>query len=130
MKSQKRRGWEQARLDMTPMIDVVFQLLIFFVVTLKQDDILSRLEFARPAGGGDPIVAATVTVEVTNDAFALQGRKVSLQEIDRQFARLGTLCKATPIVIRCAADSPHGRLMQVLDTCAKSDLHNLNIFSM
>jgi biopolymer transport protein ExbD len=34
---------------MTPMIDVVFQLLIFFVVTLKQEDILSKLSAARPA---------------------------------------------------------------------------------
>lgn len=29
---------EDAQLDMTPMIDVVFQLIIFFVVTLKMSD--------------------------------------------------------------------------------------------
>ena len=29
---------EEASLDMTPMIDVVFQLIIFFVVTLKMTD--------------------------------------------------------------------------------------------
>ena len=33
---------------MTPMIDVVFQLLIFFIVTLRQDDLFSRLTAARP----------------------------------------------------------------------------------
>ena len=31
------------------MIDVVFQLLIFFVVTLKQEDILAKLMASRPA---------------------------------------------------------------------------------
>ena len=30
-----RRSSEQCEIDMTPMIDVVFQLIIFFVVTLK-----------------------------------------------------------------------------------------------
>ena len=30
-----RRASEQCEMDMTPMIDVVFQLIIFFVVTLK-----------------------------------------------------------------------------------------------
>ena len=30
-----RRVSEQCEIDMTPMIDVVFQLIIFFVVTLK-----------------------------------------------------------------------------------------------
>ena len=39
----------EAKVEMTPMIDVVFQLLIFFVVTLKQEDILSRFSAARPA---------------------------------------------------------------------------------
>ena len=31
----KKPNNEDASLDMTPMIDVVFQLIIFFVVTLK-----------------------------------------------------------------------------------------------
>ena len=31
------RSMEEAKVEMTPMIDVVFQLLIFFVVTLKQE---------------------------------------------------------------------------------------------
>ena len=30
-----RRSSEQCDIDMTPMIDVVFQLIIFFVVTIK-----------------------------------------------------------------------------------------------
>ena len=34
---RKQNKGESPKLDMTPMIDVVFQLLIFFVVTLKQD---------------------------------------------------------------------------------------------
>jgi len=34
----KKRSQAQAELDMTPMIDVVFQLIIFFVVTLKMSD--------------------------------------------------------------------------------------------
>ena len=34
-KRKKNRGGD-AQLEMTPMIDVVFQLLIFFIVTLNQ----------------------------------------------------------------------------------------------
>ena len=37
------------QLDMTPMIDVVFELIIFFVVTIKQEDLYSRLSANRPA---------------------------------------------------------------------------------
>ena len=35
-----RKPQENPALDMTPMIDVVFELIIFFVVTIKQEDLL------------------------------------------------------------------------------------------
>ena len=31
-----RKSQENPQLDMTPMIDVVFELIVFFVVTIKQ----------------------------------------------------------------------------------------------
>ncbi len=49
-KKKNSRETEGAALDMTPMIDVVFQLIIFFVVTLKTADSLNpdiTLEYGR-----------------------------------------------------------------------------------
>ena len=44
-----RKPQENPALDMTPMIDVVFELIIFFVVTIKQEDVFSKLNANRPA---------------------------------------------------------------------------------
>ena len=44
-----RKPQENPKAEMTPMIDVVFQLMIFFVVTIKQEDIYSKLNANRPA---------------------------------------------------------------------------------
>ena len=44
-----RKPQENPALDMTPMIDVVFELIIFFVVTIKQEDLFSKLNANRPA---------------------------------------------------------------------------------
>ncbi|MBQ2345755.1 MAG: biopolymer transporter ExbD, partial [Kiritimatiellae bacterium] len=38
-----RKPQENPQLDMTPMIDVVFELIIFFVVTIKQEDLFTKL---------------------------------------------------------------------------------------
>ena len=38
---------ENPKLEMTPMIDVVFELLIFFVVTIKQEDLFTKLNRLR-----------------------------------------------------------------------------------
>ena len=43
------KEYENPKADMTPMIDVVFQLMIFFLVTIKQEDIFSKLNANRPA---------------------------------------------------------------------------------
>ena len=42
-----RKPQENPQLDMTPMIDVVFELIIFFVVTIQQEDIFSKLNANR-----------------------------------------------------------------------------------
>jgi biopolymer transport protein ExbD len=119
---------------MTPMIDVVFQLLIFFVVTLKQEDILSHLDVSRPAPDPDvkpeQQVQDLLNITVFGDGYVLKGRRVSLQELDRQMTRLASFSKKISVIIRCTADSPHSRLVQLLDVCAKTGLENIAVFSM
>ena len=57
-------------LDMTPMIDCVFQLMIFFIVTFKLDaDMIDeKIELAKSPNGPaiEQKVPGTVIVEVTS----------------------------------------------------------------
>lgn len=131
-KSKNRNRGEAPKLEMTPMIDVVFQLLIFFIVTLKQEDILSRLDIVRPQGESTPPTTPVDLLEITvyKDGYVLRGRKVSIQELDRQLSRLAGFSNKFSVVIKCTADSPHSYLVKLLDVCAKSELSNLNVFSM
>ncbi|MDP6524932.1 MAG: biopolymer transporter ExbD [Kiritimatiellia bacterium] len=133
MKKSKLRKGEAAKLEMTPMIDVVFQLLIFFIVTLKQEDILSHLDVWRPAPDSRPPPETPedlLTITIYKDGYVLKGRRVSLQELDRQLTRLAGFSKSISVIIKCTADSPHKHLVRVLDVCAKCDLRNLSVFSM
>lgn len=131
-KRKENRG-ETPKLDMTPMIDVVFQLLIFFVVTLKQEDILSKLTAARPAA--DPRAVPDKQPEMINivvapQGFIFNGRPVRQEELDRQIERLSGFSKKSMVLIKCTADSPHGFLVQALDICNKHGMSNLAIFSL
>ena len=49
-----RKPQENPQLDMTPMIDVVFELIIFFVLTIKQEDLFTKLNCNRPAPSTGP----------------------------------------------------------------------------
>lgn len=131
---RKRNKGESPKLDMTPMIDVVFQLLIFFVVTLKQEDILSKLSAARPAPNPNkdevPKDDNLINIIVAPQGFLFNGRPMRKEELDRQVERISGFSKSAMVVIKCTADSPHAFLVQVLDICNKHGMTNLSIFSM
>ncbi|MDD5706315.1 MAG: biopolymer transporter ExbD [Kiritimatiellae bacterium] len=124
---------EDPKLEMTPMIDVVFQLLIFFVVTLKQEDILSRLMAARPAPDPNAVPEnqpELINIAIHRGGFLFKGRPVTLEGLDRQIERYAALSKTANVLVRCTADSPHAFLVQALDICNKHGMQNLSIFSM
>lgn len=133
-RTKERRQGEAAKLEMTPMIDVVFQLLIFFIVTLKQEDILSHLDVSRPApdpnAKQEEQVTDLLTILVYNEGFVLKGRPMSLRQLDRRLTRIATYSKTMSVIIKCTSDSPHAYLVQLLDLCAKAGLNNLSVFSM
>lgn len=131
---RKQNKGESPKLDMTPMIDVVFQLLIFFVVTLKQEDILSKLSAARPAPNTDEKIKDQqpdlINIIVAPQGFIFNGRPMRLQELDRSIERLSGYSKTAMVIIKCTSDSTHSFLVQALDICNKHGMTNLSIFSM
>lgn len=129
----RKRG-DSPKLEMTPMIDVVFQLLIFFLYSIKHEDILAHLDVSRPAP--DPTtrqqsqVEDLLTITIYRDGFLLKGRQVGMATLDRHLSRLASFSKNVSVIIKCTADSPHKYLVRLLDTCAKAELSNLSVFSM
>ncbi len=131
---KEKRESNEAKVEMTPMIDVVFQLLIFFVVTLKQDDILSRFSAARPARDADidriePDLNL-IDITVHKGGFIFKQSPVTIEGLDKQIGRYSRLSKTATVVIRCTKDSPQSNLIKVLDVCSKHQMKNLSIFSM
>lgn len=125
---------EDPQLEMTPMIDVVFQLLIFFVVSLKQEDILSHLSVIRPAPSENQELKETqpelINVIVAPQGFVFNGRAMRVADLDRSIERLASYNNKAMVIIKCTLDSPHAMLVQVLDICNKHGMTNLAIFSM
>ena len=134
VRKQRRITNDQPQLEMTPMIDVVFQLLIFFIVTIKQEDILSMLSAARPAPDPDAkpedIPPNVLNIEINKMGFIIRGTPVSKALLERKLANFAEYDKKVSVVIRCTGDSPHKFLVQTLDICHKLKLSNLAIFSM
>ncbi len=146
-----KKPQENPALDMTPMIDVVFELIIFFVVTIKQEDLFSRLNVNRPApatssSASDSSDDITVTIEIgrrydNNPGGVIVYNKKALggpigstadarRELDRNLKDIAKTSTKTPIIVKCAEDSPHKALVDVLDICYKNKLFSVSVFTL
>ena len=129
-----RKQYDNPKAEMTPMIDVVFQLMIFFIVTIKQEDIFSKLNANRPAPNTSSAPAeendTQIKIDIGKGGVVLNGRGMSFPLLDASIKKLAANSTKATVIVRCAADSPHGFLVRVLDTCNKYKMYNLSIFSM
>ena len=133
-----RKQQENPALDMTPMIDVVFELIIFFVVSIKQEDIFSKLNANRPAPSSSPGESSddtSVNIEIgkgrtLNGVILYNKREVRISDLDKNLREVARTSKKTPIVIKCTGDSPHKALIDVLDVCYRNKLHSISIFTL
>ena len=121
-----RRNVEPCGLDMTPMIDVVFQLMIFFIVTIKMGENINRsikLEYAKRGPiikGEDP---RSITIEVDRRGWiTIQNAAVSKQMLrtllQNRYNRFG----AFPVLIRGDHRTAHSEIRGVMDICASIGL--------
>lgn len=135
--SKKKRESDNPQLDMTPMIDVVFQLLIFFVVTLKQSDILAQLDVSRPAPDlkqpekkPELLEILVYNTKLGGEGVSMQQMKISYKTLESQLAKTAAINKNVSVVVKCTMDSSHSTLIRVLDLCSKVGLKNISVFSM
>ena len=135
-----RKPQDNPQLDMTPMIDVVFELIIFFVVTIKQEDLFTKLNANRPAPSttqSDDSKDITVEIQIgkafsnsPNGVILYNKKEMKRPELETNLREIARTSKKTPIIVRCADDSPHKALVDVLDACYKNELYSVSIFSM
>jgi biopolymer transport protein ExbD len=123
----------EALLSMTPMIDVTFLLLIYFVIAFHPTDILAHLGALTPAAtppveGVKPWVPA-ITIEVSADGYAMNGKPVAHDQMSELLDRFGAVSADQDVLIICRQDSVHDQLIGVLDACAKARLTRLSVVS-
>lgn len=108
--------------DMTPMIDVVFQLIIFFIVTMKMNqDVNPDIQLADAVHGPiiKDMIPVTLVVEVSRRGnISIHNAQLSRAKFRSIMAarkkRLGTF----PVLIRGDRRTRHEDIRTVMDICA------------
>lgn len=125
----KRRNSDGGEMNMTPMIDVVFQLIIFFVVTLKMTKEENPDIDLEDGKNGETITAdnmpvQTLTIEVARRTRFLPHGRISINNATLNMTQLDNILKTRyrkfgsfPVLIRADKDAIHEDVKKVMDRC-------------
>jgi biopolymer transport protein ExbD len=124
---RKRKSIEV--IDMIPMIDMVFLLLIFFALT-STFEIQRVMEMNLPeATTGDRLQAEqTLTLHIKNDhRLLLENRPVELQNLSSALGDVVRQSDSVTLVIKGDAQVPHGKVVEVMDITNASGVKKILI---
>jgi len=116
-------------MDLTPLIDVVFLLLIFFLVTsvFKKDELALLLKLPKSDQGmGNQKKVEQLTIELSNEEVAVNGKKSSIEELPSQFEKAA---KETLVNLRVDGEVKYQRLVKVLDLLQANKLENVSLIT-
>jgi biopolymer transport protein ExbD len=117
MRGQQQKAPEdEAQIDLTPMLDVVFIMLIFFIVTasfIKE----AGVEVNRPeASTADPAENVNILIAVTaNDEVWMAGRRIDVRAVRANVERLHAENPKGAVVIQADNESTTETVVAVLD---------------
>ena len=123
-----KKNHPDAQLDMTPMIDVVFQLIIFFIVTIamqeQQNEMNVRLALSPHGKAVEKKDPRTVYIDVEkNGVLRIAGGRISATSLQSLIVRIAQDSKfQVPVVIRADAGVRHDEVRKVMDICARAGL--------
>ncbi len=128
MRLQDRKS-EGVDVNMTPLIDVVFLLLIFFVLTTtfqKEARLRVELPTTSAADQSMPREPIEITVDAAGDIL-MQGAEGG--EWRQQLSAAAVDGSERPLIIRADQQAPHGSVMRVMDVAQQLGILNLSIAS-
>ncbi len=140
-----RKPQENPALDMTPMIDVVFELIIFFVVTLveaqKKDETI-ELEDGRHGIVLTPEELPPTHMQIDIAArdklgrllpkgrISMGDREITPEEIGRRIKERYKKIGEFPVLIRADFEVQHRAVKQVMDACTANGIWKISFMAV
>ena len=128
MRRRRVREDDEAEINLTPMLDVVFIMLIFFIVTasfVKE----AGIEVNRPdAATAERKERGNILVAITaNDQIWIDRRQVDVRAVRANIERLHAENPQGAVVIQADKASKNGLLVQVMDAARLAGVYNVSI---
>lgn len=125
-------GEDEPDVNLTPLIDVVFLLLIFFMVSTTFEH-QSRIQIDLPEATASPVEVDEESIEIIIDA---QGRyfigeeqvvNTELKTLKSAISKAVGERETVPVTIRADAKTPHQAVITALDATSQLGLTHISL---
>ncbi|MBB1520799.1 biopolymer transporter ExbD [Aquipseudomonas campi] len=130
----RRKPRENVEINLASLIDVVFILLLFFVVTTTfTRETQLKVDLPEAASGTPPEETALKQMEVLISAegsYSLNGQALLKSDLESLMAALGKESagdNSLPLVISADAQTPHQAVITAMDAAGKLGFAHLRI---
>ena len=126
--ARKNRVEEDAEIDMTPMLDIVFIMLIFFIVTtvfVKE----AGIEVNKP-GASQSIMPknANIFIAITEDGDVwMDKRQIDIDSVRANLERLMAEQPSDVLIIQADKNTEHGVVIDVMDQIKAAGIDRISI---
>ncbi len=117
-------------MQLAPMIDIVFLLLIFFIVTWQFTRSETELNVSVPTAmeGAEPErQRGEIVINILADnTIRIEGTTVDLAQLLEKLAPIAAAFENQPVRIRGDGGVAYQRIVEVIDTCQKAGIWNIS----
>ncbi len=127
--ARRRREFEESGLSMTPLIDVVLLLLIFYIVTSSFQDREIELILPESDSSAIPEEKKKFVIEIGRgeDELAMNGERITIEGIDRVIEVEAANDNIQSVEIKAHEYVYHRRVVQVLGIVKKHGVEAVGI---
>ncbi|MFT7409674.1 MAG: biopolymer transport protein ExbD [Oleispira sp.] len=128
----KRQSKEVVEVNLTPLIDVVFLLLIFFMVstTFTKENHLS-IDLPEASTEQQPVTTNRLEIIITaSGSYSINGKTLINNQLDtlkRGLIKAANGEAGLPVTITADANTPHQAVVRAMDASGQTGFVNLSI---
>lgn len=128
----KRMTRKPARIEMLPLIDIVFLLLVFFIYSMLSMAVHNGLQLDLPESTEalkSPESPLSLFIQVGDDGLeiSLNDRRIELMEIAGLLAPFSAKDESGKVLVFAAENVSYQQLYQVLDQIKRAGLHDVSL---
>ncbi|MDR2434387.1 MAG: biopolymer transporter ExbD [Treponema sp.] len=127
MKSFARKKTEAVGVDITPLLDVVFQLLLFFILTSALVQLGIELDLPE-SNQSNEVLEADMVISIDKEGRVFfNDRIVGIEEVEAALRSFAAQNSSGNVILRVDSAAAYGNFFSILDASRNAGIKNIHL---